>query len=45
MKITVVGVLIIVGTIVVLIFIADKLIANNINKQKGMDDDQPNSNA
>ncbi len=42
MRITVVGVLIIVGTIVTLAVIAHKLIGSNINKKRGTDNDQPN---
>jgi hypothetical protein len=45
MRITVVGVLIIIGTIVALALIADKLIAANITKQRGPDNDQPNPNS
>jgi hypothetical protein len=45
MRITVVGVLIIVGAIVALAIITDKLIARNINKQRRADNDQPNPNS
>ena len=45
MRITVVGVLIIVGAIVAFVVIADKLIASNVNKQRKTDNDQRNPNS
>jgi len=45
MRITVLGVLIMVGTIVALALIADKLIAATINKQRRTDNDQPSPNS
>jgi len=42
MRITVVGVLIIVGVIVAFVVITDKLIASNINRQRETNNDQPN---